>query len=57
MTQRDLVIIDSGGANIASVLFAFERLGQKAILTADPDKILAATYQGSSLPSARPPMP
>ncbi|MDP7142745.1 MAG: imidazole glycerol phosphate synthase subunit HisH [Alphaproteobacteria bacterium] len=44
MTQRDLVIIDSGGANIASVLFAFERLGQKAVLTADPDKINAASH-------------
>ena len=37
-----IAIIDSGGANIASVQFALERLGVAAELTADPDKILAA---------------
>lgn len=40
MTQ--LAIIDSGGANIASVLYAFERLGVTAELTVDPDTIRAA---------------
>lgn len=34
-----LAIIDSGGANIASLLFAFERLGARAELTADADVI------------------
>jgi glutamine amidotransferase len=37
MTQ--LAIIDSGGANIASLLFAFERLNVDAILTVDADAI------------------
>lgn len=38
----DTVIIDSGGANLASLQFAFERLGEKAHVTADPDEIRAA---------------
>ena len=37
-----IAIIDSGGANIASVQFALERLGVAAELTADPDKIVNA---------------
>lgn len=37
-----IAIIDSGGANIASLLFAFERLGQSAELTTDADLIRAA---------------
>ncbi len=37
MTQ--IAIIDSGGANIASLLFAFQRLQTKAILTSDADVI------------------
>ena len=40
--MTELAIIDSGGANIASVLFAFERLGVGAELTTD-----AATIQGA----------
>lgn len=36
------VIVDSGGANIASVRFALERLGVRAELTADPAVIRAA---------------
>jgi glutamine amidotransferase len=32
----DVAIIDSGGANIASLRFALERLGAKATLTTDP---------------------
>jgi glutamine amidotransferase len=35
----EVAIIDSGGANIASLLFAFERLQTKAILTSDADVI------------------
>ena len=34
-----VAIIDSGGANIASLLFAFERLGASAELTTDPETI------------------
>jgi len=34
-----LAIIDSGGANIASLLFAFERLNVDAVLTDDADAI------------------
>ncbi|MEM6812681.1 MAG: imidazole glycerol phosphate synthase subunit HisH [Pseudomonadota bacterium] len=34
-----LVVIDYGGANIASVLYAFERLGIKARLTDNPEEI------------------
>ena len=37
-----IAIVDSGGANIASLLFAFERLGVAAELTTDPDIISSA---------------
>jgi glutamine amidotransferase len=37
-----VAIIDSGGANIASLLFAFERLGVGAELTTEPQRILDA---------------
>jgi imidazole glycerol-phosphate synthase subunit HisH len=37
-----LAIVDSGGANIASVRFALERLGVRGELTADPAVIRAA---------------
>ena len=37
-----LAIVDSGGANIASVRFALERLGVQSALTADPAVIRAA---------------
>lgn len=36
------VIIDSGGANLASLQFAFERLGETAHVTADPARIRSA---------------
>ena len=38
----DAVIIDSGGANLASLQFAFERLGAKTHVTADPAQITSA---------------
>jgi glutamine amidotransferase len=38
----ETVIIDSGGANLASLQFAFERLGETAHVTADPERIKAA---------------
>lgn len=37
-----IAIIDSGGANIASLLFALERLGRSAELTTDPALIRSA---------------
>jgi len=38
----ETVIIDSGGANLASLQYAFERLGEKAHVSADPGRIRAA---------------
>jgi imidazole glycerol-phosphate synthase subunit HisH len=39
----DAVIIDSGGANLASLQFALERLGARATVTADAREIAAAS--------------
>lgn len=39
-----LVIIDSGGANIASLRYAIDRLGVTSELTTDPDKVRSATH-------------
>ena len=39
----DTVIIDSGGANLASLQFAFERLGEKAHVTAEAGEIKSAS--------------
>jgi glutamine amidotransferase len=39
-----LVIIDSGGANIASLRYAIDRLGVPSELTTDPDKVRAASH-------------
>jgi glutamine amidotransferase len=39
----DAVIIDSGGANLASLQFAFERLGAKTRVTVDPAEITSAS--------------
>ena len=39
-----VAIIDSGGANIASLLFAFERLNKSAELTTDAARIRDADY-------------
>ena len=38
----EVVLIDSGGANIGSVKYALERLGANARLTADPQVIASA---------------
>ena len=38
----DVAIIDSGGANIASLRFALERLGASSTLTVDADELRAA---------------
>jgi glutamine amidotransferase len=42
MGTNSVAIIDSGGANIASLLFAFERLGVDAELTTDANLIRSA---------------
>ena len=39
-----VAIIDSGGANIASLLLAMERLGVAAELTTDPERLRAASH-------------
>ncbi|HNQ91874.1 MAG TPA: imidazole glycerol phosphate synthase subunit HisH [Alphaproteobacteria bacterium] len=38
-----ITIVESGGANISSILFALERIGVKAEWTADADKIAKAS--------------
>lgn len=40
--MSDVAIIDSGGANLASLIFALERLGSRAVVCADPATITAA---------------
>jgi len=42
MSRRSIAIIDSGGANIASLLYAFKRLDTPAALTTDAREIMAA---------------
>jgi len=44
VSETRVVIIDSGGANIASLRFALERLGAQAALSADPGVIREATH-------------
>ena len=44
MATQDVAIIDSGGANIASLKFALERIGVAASLTADPKSIQDASH-------------
>jgi len=39
-----IAIVNSGGANLASVIFAIERLGKPYIFTADPDVITKASH-------------
>jgi len=40
--EEDVLLVDSGGANIGSMLYALERLGARARLSADPAEIAAA---------------
>ncbi len=42
--MSDVVVIDSGGANIASLLFALQRLGARAEVSVDPARIRAASH-------------
>ena len=39
-----IAILDSGGANISSIIFAFERIGVNAKLTSAKDEILRASH-------------
>ncbi len=39
-----IAIINSGGANLASVRFAFERLGTEPVVTTDPEQIQRADH-------------
>jgi glutamine amidotransferase len=38
----DVAIVDSGGANLASLQFALERLGARSIVSSEPDQIASA---------------
>jgi imidazole glycerol-phosphate synthase subunit HisH len=44
VSDREAVIIASGGANIASLQFALQRLDVRAQLSADPERIRAASH-------------
>jgi glutamine amidotransferase len=44
MDAVDVAIVDGGGANIASLRYALERLGASSRLTADPGDIAAASH-------------
>lgn len=44
MVAADVAIIDGGGANIASLAYALERLGANSRLTASPTEITAASH-------------
>ena len=39
-----MVLVDAGGTNIGSVRYALLRLGAEAELTADPERIRAASH-------------
>jgi glutamine amidotransferase len=56
--SRDVVIIGSCGANLASLKFALQRLGVDAPVTEDPERVRAATHVilpgvGSAEPAMR----
>jgi glutamine amidotransferase len=44
VSARDIVIVASGGANIASLQFALQRLNRVAEVSAEPERIRAATH-------------
>jgi imidazole glycerol-phosphate synthase subunit HisH len=44
VSERDVVIVANGGANIASLQFALERLSVASEVSADPQRIRAATH-------------
>lgn len=42
--MKDVVLLDSGGSNYASLVAAFERLGARCQPSRDPERIRAATH-------------
>jgi glutamine amidotransferase len=44
VSGRDVVVVSSGGANLSSLAFALERLGESCTVSADPERIVAATH-------------
>jgi len=44
MNERDVVIVANGGANIASLQFALERLSVASLVSANAERIRAATH-------------
>ncbi len=44
MSPRDVVIVANGGANLASLQFALERLAVASVVSADPVRIRAASH-------------
>jgi imidazole glycerol-phosphate synthase subunit HisH len=42
--KADVVVIDSGGANLASLLHALQRLGAQGEVSADPARIASASH-------------
>ena len=44
MTGRQIVIVESGGANIASLQFALQRLDAASIVSSDAEQIRAASH-------------
>ncbi len=44
MSARSVVIVATGGANIASLVYALERLGVRATLSAEPERIRDASH-------------
>jgi glutamine amidotransferase len=44
VSAPDVVVVANGGANIASLQFALERLGVLAVLSAHPERIRAASH-------------
>jgi imidazole glycerol-phosphate synthase subunit HisH len=44
LKERDVVIVASGGANIASLQFALQRLHAESAVSADAERIRAATH-------------
>ena len=44
MNRQQVVIVANGGANIASLQFALQRLGAASSVSADPDEIRAASH-------------
>ncbi len=44
MTKPVVVIVDTGGANLASLIYAFDRIGAQAKVSSDPDTIREASH-------------